>query len=265
MRKPRELGVLLAFAVALLCNSAFAAEVMPPAPDRYFNDYAHVVNPDTAGRLNAKLEDFEKKTSNQIVVAVFPKMESDSSVDDYATRVFQAWGVGQKKKDNGAVLFVFVNDHKMFIVTGYGLEGALPDALCKRIIDTEIVPAFKRGDYAAGLTAGVNAILLATQGEYKGTGATVREGRAAPENHLLKFLFSPFGFFLIFVLINLLFARRRGTVYSGRGMGSFAGGLLLGGLGGGGGGRGGGFSGGGGGGFSGGGGSSGGGGAGGSW
>ena len=260
MRQPR---ILLAFAVVLFCNAAGVAEVIPPAPDRYFNDYAHVVSPDTADQLNAKLEDFEKKTSNQIVVAVFPKMESDSSVDDYATRVFEAWHEGQKKRDNGAALFVFINDHKMFIATGYGLEGALPDALCKRIIDTEIAPPFKRGDYDAGLTAGVNAMLLATQGEYKGTGTTVRERQVAPENHLLRFLFSPLGFFLLFFLLNILFIRRRGTVYSGRGMGSFAGGLLLGGLGGGGGG--GGYSGGGGGGFSGGGGGGGGGGAGGSW
>src|SRR5450755_4119195 len=160
MRRLQDLfrGILLAaFAAALLCRAARAAEVIPPAPDRYFNDYAHVVSSNTAAQLNAKLEDFEKKTSNQIVVAVFPKMESESSVNDYTTRVFRAWGVGQKGKNNGAVLFVFINDHKMFIVTGYGLEGALPDALCKRIIDTEITPPFKRGDYDAGLTAGVNA------------------------------------------------------------------------------------------------------------
>src|ERR1700722_16346340 len=111
---------------------------MPPAPAQYFNDYAGVVSPGTAAQLNQKLTDFEKATSSQVVVAIFPKMESDSSVDDYTLRVARAWKVGQKDNNNGIVLFVFVQDHKMFIQVGPGLEGALPDALCKRIISTEI-------------------------------------------------------------------------------------------------------------------------------
>ena len=104
------------------------------------------------------------------MVAVFPKMQSDSSIEDYTVRVARSWQVGQKNKNNGAVLFVFVQDHKMFLQVGYGLEGVLPDALCKRIIDEQITPRFKAGDFDGGLTAGVQAILAATKGEYKGTG-----------------------------------------------------------------------------------------------
>src|ERR1039457_6508526 len=114
-----------------------AAEVMPPAPERYFNDYAHVVSPATATELNQKLEQFERDASSQIRVVVYPKMQSDSSIEDYTVRVAQSWGIGRKEKNNGAVLFVFVQDHKMFIQVGYGLEGALPDALAKRIIENE--------------------------------------------------------------------------------------------------------------------------------
>ena len=105
-------------------------------------------------------------------MAVFQKMESASSIEDYTVRVAQAWEVGQKDKKNGAVLFVFVQDRKMFIQVGYGLEGALPDAMCKRIIEDEIKPHFRNNDFDGGLSAGVAAILAATKGEYKGSGRT---------------------------------------------------------------------------------------------
>jgi uncharacterized protein len=108
----RFFGVFMALVAA---RSAAAAEVIPPRPAQYFNDYAHLVSPAVATELNRQLEQFERDTSSQILVAVYPKMESDSSIEDYAVRVAQSWGVGQKGKDNGAVLFVFIQDHKMCI------------------------------------------------------------------------------------------------------------------------------------------------------
>jgi uncharacterized protein len=244
---------------ALLGLSAFAAEVIPPAPAAYFNDYAGVVSAATADQLNQRLEQFERDSSCQIVVAVFPRMQSDSSIEDYTARVFQAWKVGQKGKDNGAVLFVFIQDRKMFIVTGYGLEGAMPDAICKRIVEDEIKPPFKAGNYEAGLMAGVNAMLAAAKGEYKGPGQTVAEHRRNAKNQGSSL--SVIIFFIV-ILVIIASRARRGVRY-GRGGYYSSGGWWGGGWSGGGGG--GGFSGGGGGGFSGGGGSTGGGGAGGSW
>jgi uncharacterized protein len=167
---------IIALLCALFCLTAFAAEVIPSAPAHYFNDYAGVVSSPTAAQLDHQLEQFERNTSSQIVVAIFPKMQSDSSIEDYTVRVAQSWKVGQKGKNNGAVLFVFTQDRKMFLQVGYGLEGALPDALCKRIIEDEIKPQFKAGNFDAGLTAGVNAILAATKGEYKGNGGTMADG-----------------------------------------------------------------------------------------
>ena len=162
----KQLAVIL---LAAWCWAAGAAEVIPPVPAQWFNDYAHVVSPATATRLNKTLEDFEHATSSQVVVAVFPTMPSASSIEDYTVRVAQAWKVGQKNKNNGVVLFVFVQDRKMFIQVGYGLEGALPDATCKRIIEDELKPRFRNNDFDGGLSAGVAAILAATKGEYKGS------------------------------------------------------------------------------------------------
>jgi uncharacterized protein len=243
--------LFLAFGCGLLAD-----EVIPPPPAAYFNDYANVVSAGTAAQLNQTLENFERQSSDQIVVAIFPKMQSDSSIDDYTVRVARSWQVGQKGKNNGAVLFVFVQDHKMFLEVGYGLEGVLPDALCKRIIDEEITPRFRAGDFDGGLTAGVQAILAAVKGEYRGNGTTVAEHL----RHSQEIFPTIFGIaVLIFIFIVFVRGGILGAGYSVWMMGS---GGSYGGWGGGGS-SGGGF--GGGGGFSGGGGGFGGGGAGGGW
>ncbi len=250
--KTKSLWFLL---VLLSTVTVQAAEVIPPTPKSYFNDYAQVISPAVATGLNQQLEQFERQTSIQIVVAVFPKLQSDSSIEDYTVRVAQAWGVGQKGKSNGAVLFVFTQDRKMYLQVSYGLEGALPDALAKRIIENEIKPHFRNGDFDGGLQAGVAAILRATRGEYEGSGYTATERTETPKR-LIAFLFS---FAVVVFLVRLLSYSVGGTVYTRGGRTSIYGGWGSGGFSSGGGG----FSWGGG--FSGGGGSFGGGGAGGSW
>jgi uncharacterized protein len=248
----------IAWCVAAIVAAAAvspAAEVIPPKPDRYFNDYAGVVSKAAALRFNEQLAQFERETSNQVVVAVFPKMQSDSDIADYTQRIAQSWGVGQKDRRNGAVLFVFKDDRKMFIQVGYGLEGALPDITAFDITEYKIKPHFRSGDYEGGLAEGVDSICKAIRGEYKGSGKTVAErqrNRGSPG----------FLFFIIFIIaltvISRVMRRLGGYGYSSR-----RGGPLFFPIGGGGGGwssGGGGFSG-----FSGAGGSFGGGGAGSSW
>ncbi len=242
--------------LALAAITAQAAEVIPPKPDRYFNDYAGIISKEAALRFNEQLAQFERDTSNQVVVAIFPKMESDSDIADYTQRIAQAWGVGQKDRRNGVALFVFVHDRKMFIQVGYGLEGALPDATAFDITEYRIKPHFRANDYEAGLAAGIDSILKAIRGEYQGSGKTASEARSKKLPGI-AFL----AFFILFAVVMYLITRqnrRHGYRYSSFG-GPFVGGWS--------GGSGGWSSGGGGssGGFSGGGGSFGGGGAGSSW
>lgn len=235
-----------------------AAETIPPAPKNHFNDYAGMVSQATVAQLNRELAQFERDTSNQIVVAIFSRMQSASSVEDYAVRVAQSWAVGQKDKRNGAVLFVFQQSRDVRIVTGYGLEGALPDALCKQIIENEIVPRFRAGDFDGGIAAGARAMMAAARGEYRGTGRTAAEGGSDTMGSGWIV-----AFFFVILLLSAMSNRRRDAVYGRRGRRVLwhGGGPWMGGGGGGGG-----WSGGGGGGsFSGGGGSFGGGGAGGKW
>ncbi len=245
-------------ALVLLATTSQAAEVIPPKPDRYFNDYAGIVSKEAADRFNEQLAQFERDTSDQVVVAVFPKMQSDSDIADYTQRVAQAWGVGQKERRNGVVLFVFIQDRKMFIQVGYGLEGALPDITAFDITEYRIKPHFKNNDYQGGLAEGIDSIFKAIRGEYKGTGKTVRETRGSEKGSMLVPNLLLFFFFMMFLIFLSRLKLRRGYHYSSSGggwVGSFGGGGSDSG-----GSSGGGFSG-----FSGGGGSFGGGGAGSSW
>ena len=242
--------------VILFAISGHAAEVIPPKPARYFNDYAGVVSKETAYRFNEQLAQFERDTSDQVVVAVFPKMQSESDIADYTQRVAQAWGVGQKEQRNGVVLFVFIEDRKMFIQVGYGLEGALPDATAFDITERHIKPLFRAGNYEAGLATGIDLICKAIRGEYKGSGKTVAERQGAGD--VVSGVLPLIIFVIVLIILSRLSRKAGGYGYSsGRGGPIF---IPSGGGWSSGGGSGGGFSG-----FGGGGGSFGGGGAGSSW
>ena len=243
---------------SLALNQAFAAEVIPPKPRNYFNDYAGVVSREAASRFAQQLAQFERETSNQVLVAVFPKMQSDDDIAAYTQRIAEAWGVGQKDKRNGVVLFVFVQDRKMYIQVGYGLEGALPDLTAFDITERKIKPHFRNKDYEGGFAEGIAAIFNAVRPEYKGDGSTFRERYQVKKPNLVVPDILLFFFFTMFLIFMSRIIRTRGYHYSSGGgsYGWYAGG----------GSSGGGWSGGGdSGGFSGGGGSFGGGGAGSSW
>ena len=257
---------LLAAAAAAIAVAALADRYdaqIPDKPARYVTDRAGVFGGGQADALNARLEQFERDTSDQLLVWVDRKIPEGFTLEDFTVRAAQKWGAGHKKEDNGAVLFVFTEDRKVRIEVGYGLEGALPDITAKQIIDNEIVPQFRAGDYAGGITAGATAMMAAVKGEYKGTGRTVNEGRQRRSAQTGDCMTAAI-FLGIFVVLPILFRRNRFRSHGGGGwwggFGGFGGGLGGGGFGGFGGG--GGFSGGG---FSGGGGSFGGGGASGSW
>jgi uncharacterized protein len=264
LRHLRNFWGLALLGIFVLLSVRLQASDIPPKPAHYFNDYASLVSPQTAQKLDRQLQSFERETSNQILVVIYKSLPQGAVPEDFAEDAFRAWKPGQQGKNNGAILFLFVNDRRARIQTGYGLEGALPDAICKRIISDELAPRFQAGDFDGGLTAAVNAMIAATRGEYKGSGRTVAEmHRQAAKSEDQLTTFGIFVFFAAFILFMFLRNLRRGTVISNSGR---PGGTWY--IGGGGGGGffgGGGGSGGGNGGFSGGGGDSGGGGASGNW
>jgi uncharacterized protein len=200
------LRALVAF--GLLAGAAAgvrAAETLPPPPTAYFNDYASLVSPADASRLDAKLRQFADETSTQVLVTVFKSLPSPS-LEDFTVRAAQSWRVGRKDWDNGAVLFVFVDDRKMRIETGYGLEGALPDQLAGRILDEQVRPRFRAGDFTGGLEAGIDGIMAATRGEYT---APPKKPQGVPLVALLVIV-------LFVILFFWLAAQGSRNVYVGR-------------------------------------------------
>jgi len=274
-------GLLVLFALLLLPVAAALAvtpqELLAHPPTRYFNDYAGVVSASDANALNASLENFEKETSNQFLVVIFPQWPDDLVFDDYAQELFRAAKIGQAGKSNGALVLVSIKDRKFRIHTGYGLEGSLPDALCNQIREQEFAPQFRTGNYAEGFRQGLAAMIAATKGEYQGNGRTAHQQKEhysglGVATVILLFFVIIFICVILFSIASIFYARRGGTRTISRGSTGperSGGPFFFGGPGGGGGfsDSGGGSSGGGGdsGGFSGGGGDSGGGGASGDW
>jgi len=167
----------------------FALQV-PPHTDGYVTDRAGLLSPSVKADLETALRVFEEKTSNQVVVATFPSLEGDS-LEDFSMRLAEAWKSGRKGRDNGAIFLIFKDDRKIRIEVGYGLEGVLTDALSGQIISQVVAPYFRKGDYEGGILAGTDAIMKATQGEFKGVPRKDRSGTAGK-------LLALFGVFIFF-------------------------------------------------------------------
>ena len=135
-----------------------------------------MISPHGIQALEAALADLERSDSTQIAVLTIPSLEG-GSLEEFSLKVAEAWGLGQEKWDNGALLLVARDERKMRIEVGYGLEGRLTDLLAGRIIDSEIGPAFKQGDFDTGFLRGVTAMAAAVRGEYTAPPAPPQQER----------------------------------------------------------------------------------------
>lgn len=236
------------------------AQNFPAKPDKLVNDYTKTLSSQEISHLEQKLVTFDDSTSIQVAVVLINSLEG-YDISDYSYQLGRAWGIGGKEKNTGILVLASIGDRKVTIQTGYGMEGILPDAITKRIIENEIKPQFKAGNYFSGLNNATDAIISYTKGEYRNTNPKkIKDGNF------------PIGLIILIVIVIISVIGRGGkgggrNVIGGRGGADLMWWTLLSGLGrggsGGGGGFGGGSSGGGFGGF--GGGSFGGGGSSGSW
>jgi uncharacterized protein len=237
---------IFAVLIFLGTNFAVAAPTFPPLTGRVVDD-AGILSSNTQQKLTNILAQQEKQTGDQVVVVTLKSLEG-YPIEDYGYQLGRTWGIGQKGKDNGALVIVAPNERKVRIEVGYGLEGVLTDAQSKVIIDEVMTPAFRQGDYDAGVYNGTLAALHAIGGAKLDASPQPVE---TPDDEGRQGFHIPW--FLIIILIWIVFGRFLWPLFFLGGFGGFGG---RGGWGGGG------FSGGG---FSGGGGSFGGGGASGSW
>ena len=261
IKMKRFLYLLFLLAVSL---NTLAQNVLPkPNPPRLVVDAGDLLSPDQENILEQKLVAFNDSTSNQIAIVTINSLE-EVPVEDYAVKLFREWGIGGAKHNNGVLILVSKNDRKIRIEVGSGLEGAVPDITAKNIIENDITPNFKEGNYYRGFDEATTSIIQAAAGEYKAPEGYADRGSGKKGINIGKIILAII--ILIFILGGMGGGNRGGGFMSRRGYRGFGGPVIFpGGFGGGGGGFGGGF-GGGGGGFGGfGGGSGGGGGASGSW
>ncbi|MFM7329340.1 MAG: TPM domain-containing protein, partial [Bacteroidota bacterium] len=159
---------LLLLPALLLASTAWSQHAIPSHEGRWVHDEAGVLSAGTVSSLESILKAERDSTSNQIAVLIIKSLEGDE-ISSFANRVFREWKLGQEKKDNGVLFVVAIDDRKVRIEVGYGLEGNLTDLISSRIIRNEVAPHFRRGDYENGIAAGTMAIVQAISGTYKNT------------------------------------------------------------------------------------------------
>ena len=190
----------------------------PTQLKKYVVDETNTLSSSEMNSLMKKLVDFDKETTNQFVIYMIPSLEGEL-LEEVSIRIAEENKIGQKGKDNGILLLIVKNDRKVRIEVGYGLEGALPDALADQIKRREIIPSFKAGNYYEGINKGVDAIIAATKDEYEADEETSGGPSLGCCFGLPIFVIVIFGviFIMIFVsIIQRIFGIGRG-MYSGSG------------------------------------------------
>lgn len=209
-------------------------------PTGYVSDFAGILQPADRAAIERLFTELEQRTGAQAAVVTLKSLEG-GQIDDFANRLFERWGIGKKGKDNGLLLIASIGDRKVRIETGYGFEGALPDAAAGRLLDQYVLPAFRAGNYSGGLRAGAMALasVAAAESGVELTGVPERFRRTSEEGGgLLSGLFSfLFLLFFIWMLFRhpwlLLFILSSGGGRGSRGGGFGGGGGGFGGFGGG--------------------------------
>lgn len=194
--KPFMKSLVLSILLIIVSLSLSAQRAIPPHEGRWVHDEANVLSPSGIADLERILKAERDSTSNQIAILIVPTLENDD-IDDYANRVFREWKLGDEKKDNGVLFLVAIQDRKMRIEVGFGLEGALTDALSNRINRNEVAPYFRQGDYEGGIRAATLAIIQAIKGEYVNDQPTRGKKKRSP---LIT---------LIIIIIFIIIASRR--------------------------------------------------------
>ncbi|OGW29655.1 MAG: methanol dehydrogenase [Nitrospirae bacterium GWC2_42_7] len=178
----------LAFLLCVLfAPDAHALDV--PKLTGYVNDYAGMISPQAKTALEEELRAFEQSDSTQIVILTIPSLQGEV-LEEFSVKITEAWKIGQKGKDNGIILLISKEDRKMRIEVGRGLEGKLTDLASGRIIDQEIKPRFKAGDFDGGVMAGILTLIKATRGEFNADSNTGRQRgkRRGGSSQIINFL-----------------------------------------------------------------------------
>lgn len=163
----RRLAQIVGVLGTLVCAGFFVftfAYSSPGTATGFVNDFANIIDDDTQAKLETQLSSYKESSNHEVVVVTVKSLEGDY-IENYAVKLFEEWGIGNKEKDNGILFLVASEDKKVRIEVGYGLEGALIDSQANQIIQWYVLPAFKEGNYSLGVLEGANKIIKATEGE----------------------------------------------------------------------------------------------------
>lgn len=204
---------LLIILLVVIGNRIFAQQ-FPPKSNTLVTDYTNTLSADNKAQLENKLIAFNDSTSTQIAVVMI-KSVSSYDIAQYGAGLGRNWGIGQKGKNNGILILVAMEDHKVTIQTGYGTEGAVPDAVTNQIINNQITPTFKQGDYYGGLDAATTSLMQYMRGEYKADVQTQARGDDNGGGGNIGVII-----FIVVVILILIFrniGRGGGHIIDGRG------------------------------------------------
>jgi len=201
MHLPFPSRALLTLGVFVLSATPAFAEFVIPVNDGLVTDDAAILTVDQKETISSVLLQYQKDTSNEIAVLIVKTLDGETPVDA-AVEVGRKWGVGSKEKNNGILMLIAYEDREMFIATGYGLEGAIPDIVAAGIINEDMVPAFRQGMYYEGIMAGIDSLKKHIGGEYTADRYKVDED--APAIAWVFFLA-----FMAFNWLGAIFARSK--------------------------------------------------------
>lgn len=181
----------------------------PMEPRRIVNDFTKLFTPQEQAALEKKLVDFNKTSSTQIAVVTVPSLDGHD-INDYAARLGEKWGIGQKGKDNGIVILIKPKNGRekgeVAISVGYGLEGVVPDVIASRIIRNEIIPAFQQGAFYQGINKATSVLIDLSKGEYTADEYTKKSDKGGASIII--------GIFVFLIILSFIFRRRGGGGYS---------------------------------------------------
>jgi uncharacterized protein len=204
MDRGARAGLSVLLLVFLFALPALASEPkFPPLTGRVVDD-ANILSPATRSELTAMLERHEHSTGQQVVVVTLPSLQG-YSIEDFGYQLGRYWGIGQKDKNTGALLIMAPKEHKVRIEVGYGLEGTLTDAQSSVIINRDILPQFKRGDFNAGVLAGTTTILKVLGGDASAAQPPARSSNVENAPWVVPAFFA----FWLILMFTMMYVRRR--------------------------------------------------------
>lgn len=201
MMKRLSAVLLLVLALALPAGPIAAADPVFPRPTGAVNDFANVIPAAERAAMESLAREVLQKTGTAVVVATMPTV-GDMAADDYATRLYEAWGIGKRGEDKGVLILLALKERRVRIETGYGVEGILPDGVVGEILRLHVIPHLKQGDYGKGLSNAVTAVsdIIARQAGVTLTGRPQMQ----PARPTGGTPVSPFTLLLFFVVLMLL-------------------------------------------------------------